>query len=114
MTEQEIRNKIQDAGLRVTGARFWFLQDIIIDRQTNITYRYCSSDPRKFSNRTVNPLLYIEPCRLFTEKGLIQIGSNAGGIARYEVKTTKVRKHNPRCPSSLLFARIAEFVSCLH
>ena len=41
----------------------------------------------------------------FTEKGLIQVGSNAGGIARYEVQTTGVRTKQPTFILTL-FARI--------
>ena len=88
MTEQEIRKKIQDAGLRVTGARILVYKTLLsTDRPTSHTdiVRLIQKNAQSYGDQAT----VYRTLQAFTEKGLIQVGSNAGGIARYEVQSNK-------------------------
>ena len=88
MTEHEIRKKIQDVGLRVTATRILVYKTLLSTERpmshTDIVHLIKNNSQSYGDQATIYRTL-----QAFTEKGLIQIGSNAGGIARYEIPKSR-------------------------
>jgi Fur family transcriptional regulator, ferric uptake regulator len=85
MTDQEIRKNIQDAGLRVTVARL-LVYKILLSAQRPLSHtdivRLIQEDAGSYGDQAT---IY-RTLQAFTEKNLAKIASNAGGIARYEIR----------------------------
>ena len=85
MTDQEMRTKIQDAGLRVTRTRLLVYKTLLSAKRplshTDIV-RKIQEDINSYGDQAT---IY-RTLQVFTEKNLAKIGSNAGGIARYEIR----------------------------
>tara|TARA_B100000925_G_C21767613_1_gene370576 strand:- start:141 stop:572 length:432 start_codon:yes stop_codon:yes gene_type:complete len=111
MTEQEIRNKIQVQGLRITGTRIMVYKTLLqAERPLSHTdvVRLLQRNSESYGDQAT---IY-RTLQVFTEKGLIQIGSKAGGIDRYEIKTLKDKDQETHVHPHFV-CRDCGIVSCL-
>ena len=88
MTEQEIRKKIQDVGLRVTATRI-LVYKTLLSTERPMSHTDLVRLIKKNSQSYGDQATIYRTLQVFTEKDLIQVGSNAGGIARYEIQKTR-------------------------
>ena len=111
MDNTEIRKILQDAGLRVTGARL-------------LVYRSLLNAKRPLSHSDIVRLIQDNPNNngdqatiyrtllAFTEKNITRIGSNAGGIARYELRDPNIEDQTTHVHPHFVCNRCG-VVSCL-
>ena len=99
MNDTEIRKKIQDAGLRVTGARL-LVYKTLQEAKRPLSHTDIVKIIQDHSDSYGDQATIYRTLLSFTENHITRIGSNAGGIARYELrdpnkedKTTHIHPH---------------------
>ena len=99
MTEQEIRKQIQDAGLRVTGARL-LVYKTLLTAQRPMSHTDIVKTIQETSVSYGDQATIYRTLQAFRDSKIARISSNARGIARYEIhdpnnedKATHVHPH---------------------
>ena len=85
LNDTEIRKKIQEAGLRVTGARL-LVYKTLQQAQRPLSHTDIVKMIQENSGNYGDQATIYRTLLSFTENHLTRIGSNAGGIARYELR----------------------------
>ena len=87
MNNTEIRKKIQETGLRVTGARI-LVYKTLSEAQRPLSHtdivRIIQEDP----NNNGDQATIYRTLLAFTKNNITRIASNAGGITRYEIQNS--------------------------